>query len=341
MNLIISEKPFGTYKEKPVTEFTLQNKNGMQLSVINYGATITRIITADKQQQFANVVNGFDTLDEYLQNSAQYICCIVGRYCNRIAAGSFKLNGETYTLARNNGNNSLHGGVQGFDKAWWKIEKQATENSLVATYYSEDGEEGFPGNLRVTVKYTLSEENELIINYTAQTDKPTVINLTSHGYFNLTGSMDVPITDHELKIMADTYTSVDDGLIPTGNITAVENSPLDFTVAKKIGKDIASINGYDHNYIINRKKYGVENQLVETAVVFEPTTGRIMEMFTTEPAVQFYSGNLNPVNGQQYGFCLEAQHYPDSPNKPSFPNTILQPNEIYHQTTIYKFSTKL
>ena len=331
----ISKKPFGNFENKPVTEYSLQNANGMQVSIINYGATVTKLITADKHNLFANVINGFDKLDDYLHSNNPYMGCIVGRYCNRIAQGTFTLDGKEFHLAKNHGEHSLHGGYKGFDKAWWNAEPNETDNSLKLTYLSKDGEEGFPGNLDITVIYSLTNNNELKIDYTATTDKSTPVNFTNHCYFNLSGDNNRSILDHELQLFADSYTITDTKLIPTGEIASIKNTALDFMSAKKIGKDIASIGGYDHNIIIS--KDNTSTAPAHTANLYEPVSGRLMQMFTTEPAVQFYSGNLEP--GKQFGLCLEAQHYPNSPNEPSFPNTILRPGEEYRQVTIYKFST--
>lgn len=332
---IISKKPFGNFENKPVTEYSLQNANGMRVSIINYGATVTKIITADRNNLFANVINGFDTFDDYLSSNNPYMGCIVGRYCNRIAHGNFTIEGNKYNLAKNHGEHSLHGGYKGFDKAWWNAEPNEIDNSLKLNYLSKDGEEGFPGNLDITVIYSLSDGNELKIDYSATTDKSTPVNFTNHCYFNLSGDNNNPILEHELQLFANSYTLTDSKLIPTGEIATVKNTLLDFTSAKKVGKDINAIGGYDHNMIIN-KNDGSTN-ILKAAGLYEPVSGRFMQMFTTEPAVQFYSGNLEP--GKQFGLCLEAQHYPNSPNEPSFPNTILRPGEEYRQETVYKFST--
>ena len=338
MNTTISEKPFGSYEGKLVTEYSLQNKTGMLVSIINYGATITKIITVDKNDVFANVVNSFDKLDDYLKYDTQYIGCIVGRYCNRIANGVFYLDGKEYQLAKNNHNNSLHGGYKGFDKAYWQIEKREAEGSLQLTYFSKHMEEGFPGNLAITVTYTLTSENELIIDYTATADQATPVNLTNHSYFNLSGNHYTSILDHEVVIFADNYTTVNESLIPTGEIAHVRNTAVDFTSAKKVGKDLTAVGGYDHNMIIS--KATASGGIAKAATVYDPLTGRFMEMSTTEPAVQFYSGNNETGVGKQAGLCLEAQHYPNSPNEASFPNTIIHPGEEYRQTTKYKFFAK-
>ncbi len=339
MNSFISEKKTGSYEGKDVMEYTLRNAGGMQVSIINYGATITKIIAPDKHGNFQNLVIGFDDLESYLQRSNQYIGCIVGRYCNRIANGRFTLDEKTYQLAKNNGNNSLHGGEKGFDKALWNVVKYETNNSLQLSYLSKDGEEGFPGNLNTTVVYCLDDNNALSIDYTATTDQPTPLNLTNHCYFNLSGKENNSILDHRLQLSCDHYTVADTNLIPTGKISTVENSSLDFRSAKKIGS-VIDAGGYDHNLIINKNN---GSSLAPAAILSDPTSGRVMEMFTTEPAVQFYSAKFfnEQTNKEEYtAVCLEAQHYPNSPNEPSFPNTILRPGEIYRQTTVYKFLVK-
>ena len=339
----ITERPFGIFENKPVTEYTITNKNGMQVSVINYGATLTRIMTADKNGDPGNVILGFDSLDGYLQNGDQYIGCIVGRYCNRIADAKFSLEGKEYQLAKNDKENSLHGGMKGFDKVLWDLVK-CTDGSLKLSYLSKDGEENYPGNLNVEVIYSLTEENELKIDYTATTDKPTPINLTSHCYFNLSGGKVKTILDHELKIYASFFATVNNNAVPTGELVSVKNDRLDFSSAKKIGKDIDNFpGGYDINFVLN-------NATGKAAELFDPESRRYMEMFTTEPGLQFYSGNFlhaaitDTDNNEKYlshaALCLEAQHFPNSPNEPLFPDTILRPGSIYRQTTIYKFSVK-
>ncbi len=343
MNPGITEQPFGSIGNIGVTEYSITNVNGMQVSVINYGATITKIITADKNGVFGNVILGFDSPDGYIENGNQYIGCIVGRFCNRIANGKFSLDGKEYLLAKNNKANSLHGGVKGFDKVYWNAVK-TDQQTVKFTYLSKDGEEGYPGNLHVEVTYTVSDDNELKIDYKATTDKATPVNLTSHCYFNLCGGNIKTILDHELKIYADLYTTVNDEAIPTGELASVENDRLDFRVAKKVGRDIDNFpGGYDINFVLN----GPSGKAAELS---DPSSGRYMEMFTTEPGLQFYSGNFlqAAVTGsneeakylQHAALCLEAQHFPDSPNKPSFPNTILRQGETYRQTTVYKFSVK-
>ena len=344
MNQGITEKPFGNFESNPVTEYTITNKNGMQVSVLNYGATITKIFTNDKEGIAGNVLAGFDSFDEYLQNGNQYNGSIVGRYCNRIGNARFELDGKEYLLAKNNKDNSLHGGIKGFDKVCWTLQKQDSTNSLVLSYLSKDGEEGFSGNMNVEVVYTLTDNNELKIDYSAQTDKSSPVNLTSHCYFNLSAGKVRTILDHELCIFADKYTILNSASIPTGELASVKNGRLDFTSAKKIGKDIYSFpGGYDINFVLNEPG----GKAVE---LYDPVSGRFMEMYTTEPGLQFYSGNMfRKINNEKdsaevqiehAALCLEAQHFPDSPNKPTFPNTILRPGETYRQTTVYKFSVK-
>lgn len=339
----ITEKPFGTFEQKPVTEYTITNANGMQVSVINYGGTVTKLITPDKSGAMGDVVTGFESLDGFLQKGVPYFGALIGRYGNRIANAKFTLDGKTYSLPANNNGNSLHGGDKGYDKVYWNIEK-AGDSSLKLTYLSKDGEQGYPGNLNIEVIYTLTSDNSLKIDYTATTDKATPINLTNHCYFNLSAGKDSTILNHQLMLNADKYTPVNDALIPTGKIEAVKGGPMDFTAAKMIGKDLAAVKGgYDHNWVLNKKG----NALEKVATLSEPNSGRVMEVFTTEPGIQFYSGNFldgtltNTKNGQKYvkhaALCLETQHFPDSPNQPSFPNTILKPGETYRQTTIYKF----
>jgi aldose 1-epimerase len=343
----ITENPFGNFEGKAVTEYTITNASGMQVSILNYGGTVTRIITKDKNGAAGNVILGYDSLSGYLQKTNPYFGCLVGRYANRIANAKFSLDGATYTLAANNFGQSLHGGLKGYDKVMWNAEKQAGDSSLKLTYLSKDGEEGYPGNLNVEVVYTLTSANELKIEYKATTDKATPVNLTNHCYFNLSAGADSTILGHELMLNADKYTPVNDKLIPLGIHLAVKNTPFDFTVPKLIGKEIDNVKGgYDHNWVLNRAGTGLE----KIATLSLASTGRLMEVFTTEPGIQFYSGNFldgtltNCYGGKPYvlhgGLCLETQHFPDSPNQPSFPNTILKPGETYTQTTVYKFSVK-
>ena len=342
----VTQRSFGTYENKPVTEYTLTNPDGMQVGILNYGGTVTKIIVPDKQGRMGDVVLGFESFDGYQQKNDPYFGALVGRYANRIAHATFTLDGKIYTLAANNNGNTLHGGNKGFDKVLWTAEK-LNDSSLKLTYQSKDGEEGYPGDLNAQVIYTLGSDNSIKLEYTATTDKATPVNLTNHSYFNLSAGKDSTILSHQLQLNADRYTPVDDKLIPTGQIAEVKNTPMDFTTAKAIGRDIGQVKGgYDHNWVLN--KAGKDLQLA--AALYDPNSGRYMEVFTTEPGIQFYSGNFldgtlhDTRNGQRYGqhggLCLEAQHFPDSPNQPSFPNTILKPGETYHQTTVYKFSVK-
>jgi len=346
MKASITEKPFGNYYNAPVTEYTLTNSSGMQASILNYGGTITKLMVPDRNGKMGDVVLGFETFGGYMQKKDPYIGALVGRYANRIANAKFTMDGKTYKLAPNNFGNSLHGGNVGFDKVIWNTEKIG-DSSLKLTYQSKDGEEGYPGNLNIQVIYILGADNSLKIDYTATTDQATPVNLTNHSYFNLSAGKDSTVLDHVLKLDADKYTPVNDQLIPTGQIANVKGTPLDFTTPKPIGKDMGSVKGgFDHNWILNKR--GTELQ--EAATVYDPGSGRYMEVLTTQPGIQFYSGNfLNgdlqlTKEGQIYiphsGLCLETQHYPDSPNEPSFPNTILRPGETYKQTTVYKFSVK-
>lgn len=342
-----TQKSFGNTDGKAVTEYTLKNASGMQVSIINYGGTITKLITPDKKGSMGDVVLGYENLDGYLQKGNPYFGALIGRYGNRIAAGKFTLDGKAYTLAQNNNGNSLHGGNKGFDKVVWDAKKLAGDSSLELNYVSKDGEEGYPGTLNVKVVYTLTADNGLKIDYTATTDKATPVNLTNHAYFNLTAGADSTILAHELQIDADKYTPVNDLLIPTGQIADVKGTPMDFTTAKPIGRDIDKVKGgYDHNWVLNKKGNGLD----KVASLYEPNSGRYMEVFTTQPGLQFYSGNFldgtltDTKGGKKYvqhaALCLETQHFPDSPNQPSFPSTILKPGETYHQVTVYKFGTK-
>jgi len=352
-HLPVKKESFGTAQGTPVGIYTLTNAHGLEMRATNLGGIIVSLRVPDKQGRLDDVVLGFDKLDGYLENGPHF-GGIIGRYANRIAKARFTLGGTQYPLAANNGPNTLHGGIKGFDKAVWKAEP--FENSkgvgLVLTYISKDGEEGFPGNLNVKVTYTLSNKNELTFDYEATTDKATPVNLTQHSYFNLAGEGHGDILGHELTLNASRFTPVDKDLIPTGELRAVKNTPLDFTTSTVIGtrindKDEQMVlgNGYDHNFVINRKGPG----LVLAARVYEPQTGRVLEVYTSEPGVQVYTGNfldgtLTGKNGHAYqqrnGFALETQHYPDSPNHPDFPSTILKPGQVYRSRTVYKFSVK-
>ncbi len=346
MKFSITEIPFGLFENESVTKFTITNPNGIQVSILNYGGTVTNIITPDKENKMGDVILGFDSLSGYLQKGNPYFGCLVGRYGNRIAKGKFVLDGKTYQLPLNNNGNTLHGGIKGFDKVIWQVTKPAGDSSLQLSYTSKDGDEGFPGNLNVTVVYTLTTDNALQIAYNATTDKATPVNLTNHSYFNLSGGKESTIMDHEVMIKADKFTAVDSLLIPTGQLSDVKGTPMDFTSAKKVGKEIASLNGgYDHNWVLNRK--GSDLELITT--VYDAKSGRFMEVFTTEPGIQFYTSNFldstlkgknNLLYPKHAALCLETQHFPDGPNQPSFPNTILKPGETYRQVTKYKFSVK-
>lgn len=329
----------------------LKNTKGMEVHVIPYGAIVTSIRVADRNGQFKDVVLGYDNPDDYVKNNGPYMGAIIGRYANRIAKGMFTLDGQTYRLATNNGPNHLHGGLKGFDKVTWIAEefRNADGAGVIFRYTSSDEEEGYPGTLKAQVTYTLSDQNELIIDYSATTDKPTLVNLTHHSYFNLTG-VTRDVLDHEMTINADRYTPIDPTSIPTGEIANVEGTPFDFRKPMTIGSRIAldheqlrNGNGYDHNFALNRQGDG----LVNAARVYEPTTGRVMEVSTTEPGIQFYSGNFldgsikgksGIVYGRRFAFCLETQHFPDSPNRPEFPSTVLRPGSEYRSRTIYRFS---
>lgn len=343
----ITEKSFGTFNGEAVTEYTLTNANGMQVGIINYGGTVTKILTKDKAGNFGDVVLGFDSIDGFTQKGNPFFGALIGRYGNRIAKGKFTLDGATYTLAAYNNGQALHGGLKGYDKVMWKAEKQPGDSSIKLTYLSKDGEEGYPGNLTIEVIYTLTTDNGLKIDYAATTDKATPVNLTNHAYFNLSAGKDSTILDHELMLKADKFTEVDSVLIPTGKLPDVKGTPMDFTTAKKIGKEIDSVKGgYDHNWVLNK----TGNALESIGTLYHAGSGRLMEVYTTEPGIQFYSGNFldgtltNTKGGQKYvkhaALCLETQHFPDSPNQPTFPNTILKPGEKYTHTSLYKFSVK-
>jgi aldose 1-epimerase len=351
MKATIEKSEFGqTADGKPVDLFVLTNANGVKAKVISYGAILTELHVPDRDGKLADVVLGFDTLKEYLAGHP-FFGATVGRVANRVAKGKFELDGKEYTLAVNNGPNSLHGGLKGFDKKVWKARSGMSNDQpfVELTYVSPDGEEGYPGKLDTTVTYTLTNENEVKLEYKATTDRPTPVNLTNHSYFNLAGAGSGKILDHELMLEADEYTPADETLIPTGEIKSVKETRLDFTTPKTIGERIdqlpKSIGGYDHNYVLR----GAGKKLALAARVHEPKSGRVMEMYTTEPGVQLYTSNfmddkIKGKGGLRYGkhsaFCLEAQHYPDSVNHANFPSVILLPGKTYQQTTVYRFSTK-
>lgn len=338
----ITKADWGTVDSSPVYLYTLTNSKGTVVTITNYGGTVTSFVTTDKNGNKSSIVIGFDSLGGYLQKPP-YFGALVGRYGNRIGNAKFALDGKEYHLAVNNGKNTLHGGLKGFDKVvWTPTVMNDTVPMLMLTYMSKDGEEGYPGNLKVIVHYTLTNDDELKIEYIATTDKATPVNLTNHSYFNLTGDVSNTILNHTLMIDADNYTPVDTSLIPTGEIKSVKGTPFDFTTAKAIGRDIDSVKGgYDHNFVLNKK----DNSLQKVAVLSDSTSGRSLEVYTTEPGLQFYTGNFldgtfknrdgKPIN-QHTALCMETQHFPDSPNKPNFPSTILQPGQEYHTTTIYK-----
>lgn len=341
-----TKKDWGEVDGKQVYLYTLTNKAGDVVTISNYGGTITSWVSPDKSGNKSSIIIGFDSLSTYRQNPP-YFGALVGRYGNRIGKAQFTLNGTTYKLAANNGPNSLHGGIKGFDKVVWDATiPDSTQPSLTLKYVSKDGEEGYPGNLDVTVVYTLSDEDGLKIEYTATTDKATPVNLTNHSYFNLTGSVKNKILDHYLQIDADRYTPVDPTLIPTGELKSVKGTPFDFTTAKKIGQDFSAVpGGYDHNFVLNRK----DSSLQKVATLSDSVSGRTLEVYTTEPGLQFYTGNFldgkftnhdgNPLLVNT-ALCMETQHFPDSPNKPDFPSTILEPGQTYHSVTEYKLSVK-
>jgi aldose 1-epimerase len=348
----VEKQPFGkTADGTPVDLYTLTNSKGVRVAITNYGGIVVSLFTPDRNGNLGDIVLGFERLEDYLKGHP-YFGAIIGRYGNRIAKGRFTLDGVEYKLAQNNGENHLHGGLVGFDKKVWKARDfvDAEGQHLELRYTSPDGEEGYPGNLDVTVTYSLNEQNQLRIDYVATTDKPTVVNLTNHSYFNLAGEGD--ILGHLLRLNADYFTPVDAGLIPTGELRPVKGTPFDFTEPTPIGARIEQDDeqlrygrGYDHNFVLR----GGGGSLAEAAEVYEPKTGRVLRVLTTEPGVQFYTGNfldgtLRGKYGRVYhrrtGFCLETQHFPDSPNKPHFPTTVLRPGQTYRSTTIYEFSAR-
>lgn len=340
----ITKAAWGNADGKEVFLYTLVNTKGTKVKISNYGGIVTSWVAKDKNDVASNILLGFDSLSGYLAKPP-YFGALIGRYGNRIAKGKFKIDTVTYTLATNNAPNHLHGGNKGFDKVVWDaaVESDSTP-VLLLSYFSKDGEEGYPGNLKVNVRYTLTDDNELKIEYNAETDKATFINLTNHAYFNLTGDAGNTILDHKLQVDADNYTPVDSTLIPTGEIKTVKNSPFDFTTTEKIGLRIDAVKGgYDHNFVLNKK----DASLTRVASLSEDKTGRVLEVFTTEPGLQFYSGNFldgtfktsaGKAINQHTALCLETQHFPDSPNEPGFPSTLLRPGQKYHTVTVYKLS---
>lgn len=350
----ISKAEFGKTKDgQNVEAYTLTNNNGMMVRIITYGGTITEIWVPDKNGKFADVALGYDNIEGY-ENGKAFIGALIGRYANRIGKAKFSIDGVEYKLPANDNGNQLHGGIKGFDKVVWTAEPITNKNSisLKLTYYSKDGEEGYPGNVHATVVYSLNDKNEIEMDYSATTDKTTVVNLTNHAYFNLAGAGSGDILSHKLMIDADKFTPVDATLIPTGELRNVEGTPMDFrkpaAIGSRINDDYDQLKlgkGYDHNWVLNKKG----NELKLAAEAYEPESGRVLDVITTQPGIQFYSGNF--LNGSEigkgnipykhrYGFCLETQHFPDSPNKPEFPTVILKPGEKYSSKTIYKFSAK-
>lgn len=351
--LEVTKDASATIDGKSVDVYTLSNGHGMEVRAMSYGGIILSLRTPDKNGKFDDIVLGFDNLDQYTTNTPHF-GGIIGRYANRIANGAFTLDGVKYTLPKNNGPNTLHGGFIGFDKVFWSSEpfKHHDGVGIIFKYLSKDGENGFPGNLNVTVTYTLTEKNELIFDYEATTDKATPINLTQHTYFNLEGEGHGDVLGHVLTLNADHFTPTDDALIPTGEIRSVQGTPLDFSKPVALGarindkyQPLVVANGYDHNFVIN----GSGDKLKFAAHVYEPTSGRILQVYTTQPAIQVYSGNfldgtLTGKHGHVYqrrdGLALETEHYPDSPNHPQFPSTILRPGQTFHSRTVYAFSVE-
>lgn len=353
-NAKVSVAPFGAMPDgTPISQYTLVNSQGMTMKVINYGGIITHLIAPDRTNTFEDVVLGYDSLSDYLKSSP-YFGALIGRYGNRIAKGKFTLDGKTYRLGQNNGPNNLHGGPKGFDQRVWTIDEHAVDNgaALKLTYLSRDMEEGYPGNVQAEVIYHLTDSNELKINYRATTDKKTIINLTQHTYFNLSGDTKRDILGHELMINADQFIPVDKTLIPTGELKSVSETPFDFktpvAIGSRIDKDDQQLKfggGYDHCWVL--KDAG--DSLKAASTLHDPASGRVMSVYTTEPGIQFYSGNFldGSITGKYgvvykkgYGLCLETEHYPDSPNQKNFPPVILNPGEVYKTQTTYRFTVK-
>jgi aldose 1-epimerase len=340
----ISSVSWGNADGKPVFLYTLTNSQGMQVKISNYGGTITAVLVPDKRDSLADIVLGFDRLSGYLAKPP-YFGATIGRYGNRIARGKFRIGDTSYTLATNNGSNHLHGGLKGFDKVVWNASLVSdTVPELILDHLSPDGDQGYPGNLQVSVKFTLSDDNQFDIEYFASTDKPCPVNLTNHSYFNLSGDMSRDILSESLMIAADEYTPVDSSLIPTGEIRSVKGTPFDFTRPQKIGARIREVTGgYDHNFVLSKK----DSSLKLAAILSDSASGRRLSIYTTEPGLQCYSGNFLDGTirsssgipfGQHSGLCLETQHFPDSPNEPGFPSTLLRPGSRYHSLTSWKFS---
>lgn len=350
---VITDKLFGEFQGNPVTLYTLENAQGMKAEISNFGGIVVRLLTPDRHGKLGDVVLGYDDFASY-EKDAGYYGAITGRNANRIAEGTFELDGQTYSLAQNNGKHNIHGGKAGFNKKLWKGTPSVVNNepTLTLTYTSRDGEEGFPGTLKLTTVYTLTSDNSLTIQYKATTDHPTICNLTHHGYWNLGGPDSDSILQHELQFFCDAFTPTDETAIPTGEIRSVAGTPFDFrtlhTIGERINADDEQIqigHGYDHNFVIN----GKAGTLRPVATVYEPTSGRVMEMLSTDHGVQFYSGNwfdgsVIGKNNKSYtdriAFCLECQKFPDAPNQPDFPSSFLRPGNTYEKTTAYRFSVR-
>jgi aldose 1-epimerase len=350
MNIIREESFKGVHSGKPTSLYTLKNKNGLIAQITNYGAIIVSIFVPDRKGNLADIVQGYDTIDEYIKGNGPYMGAVCGRCANRIAKGKFSLLDKNYSLAVNNGPNHLHGGITGFSKVVWDVVR-TSPSSVQLAYLSRDGEEDYPGNLKVSVTYTLSDKNELRLDYKATTDKTTVVNLTSHSYFNLAGEGSGSVYDQELMINGAFFTPIDDTSVPTGEIRFVKGTPMDFTESRKIGELIDQDDeqlkygaGYDHNWVLNHRA----GTLGLAAVANDPLSGRVMEIYTTQPGVQLYTANWidgekgkgDKKYGRRWAFCLETQHFADAINKPHFPSTILNPGEEFNQTTVHKFSVK-
>jgi aldose 1-epimerase len=345
----VKMEPFGkTPQGQQIDLCTLSNAHGLRVKIMTYGATMIAVETPDCNGKLDNITLSLDSSADYLKDHP-FLGPVAGRYANRIAKGKFTLDGHEHKLATNNGANHLHGGIKGFDKVVWTAEPIKTANSagVRLTYVSPDGEEGYPGKLTAEVTYTLTDDNELKMDYSATTDKPTVVNLTNHAYWNLGGNRSGNVLKQELMLNADRYLPVDDGLIPTGELKAVKGTPMDFLTPHAIGAHIAEVKGgYDHCYVLNKKPD--DKGLTLCAKVVDPGSGRVMEIFTTQPGVQLYTGNFldGMVQGggmkyeKHFGFCLETQHFPDSPNQAKFPSVVLKPGETYHESTVHKFSVK-
>ena len=350
---MISKTFYGTLPDgRDVHTLSLRNSNGMQVDIITYGATVTRILVPDRNNNFGDVVLGYDTLDKYIDDEF-YLGAAIGRFANRIARGRFVLNGKEYNLPLNNNGNHLHGGPGGLQKVLWNIlpANDYQSDSVKLNHISKDGEGGYPGELNVSAVFSLNESNELAIHFEASSDKPTILNLAHHSYFNLSGNPSSSIDDHQLEINADAYTPIMPNGIPAGSIDKTENTPMDFRSAKKVGERIGdnfdqltAAGGYDHNYVLN----GGADKITKSASLYEPFSGRYMELFTDQPGLQLYTGNfLKDTAGKdgivfrrRSGLCLETQNFPDAPNHSNFPSAVLNEGELYSKTTVYKFSVK-